>query len=275
MAIDVAPLWNYSDPALSEQRFEQALVGAPVDDAFLLRTQIARTWGLRGDFARARAVLASLEAELPERSAEAKVRHALELGRTVASPAHPPESQTAAQRERARIDYRRAFETAKAAQLDFLAIDALHMMVMVDTGPADQLAWNVKAIAYMEQSTQPDARKWEGSLRNNVGHANRLLGNYEEALRQFHLSLAAHEREGRAANVRIAHWMIARTLRDMKRFDEAIAIQLRLEREWAVAGEDDPYVFEELEQLYRATGDAVQADRCAERLRASRQRERQ
>jgi hypothetical protein len=38
-------------------------------------------------------------------------------------------------------------------------------------------------------------------------------------------------------NVRIAHWMIARTLRDMKRFDEALAIQLRLEREWAAAGD--------------------------------------
>jgi len=108
-----------------------------------------------------------------------------------------------------------------------------------------------------------------------VGHANRLLGDYDEAFRQFRLSLATHEREGRPANVRIAHWMIARTLRDMRRFDEAIAIQLRLEREWAAAGEDDPYVFEELEELYRATGDAAQADRYAERLRVARQRERQ
>ncbi len=275
MAIDVSALWSYSDPALSERRFEQALVGASADDAFILRTQIARTWGLRGDFERARAMLAPLEAELPQRSAEAKVRHALELGRTYASPAHPPETQTSEQRERARPLYLQAFEAAKAARLDFLAIDALHMMVMVDTDPADQLAWNYKAIACLEQSTQPEARRWEGSLRNNIGHANRLLGNYDEALAQFRASLAAHEREGRAANVRIAHWMIARTLRDMQRFDDAIAIQLRLEREWAAAGEDDPYVFEELEQLYRTTGDAAQADRYGERLRAARQRERQ
>lgn len=274
MAIDVSALWTYSDPALSEQRFEQALVGASPDDAFVLRTQIARTWGLRGDFERARTVLAPLEAELPQRSAEAKVRHALELGRTYASAAHPPETQTREQRERARPLYLQAFETAKAARLDRLAIDALHMMVMVEDDPADQLAWNTKAIAYMEQSTQADARKWEGPLRNNVGHAQRLLGNHDEALRQFRLSLAAYERDGGAANVRIAHWMIARTLRDMKRFDEAIAIQLRLERELAAAGEDDPYVFEELEQLYRATGDAAAADRYAERLRAARQRER-
>nr|HET7857576.1 tetratricopeptide repeat protein [Caldimonas sp.] len=275
MAIDVSALWTFSDPALSEQRFQQALADASPDDAFILRTQIARTWGLRGDFERARATLAPLEAELPKRSAEAKVRYALELGRTYASPAHPPETQTPEQRERARPLYLEAFETAKAAQLDRLAIDALHMMVMVDSDPADQLAWNIKAITYLEQSTQADARKWEGSLRNNIGHAQRLLGNYDEALRQFHLSLAAHERDGGPVNVRIAHWMIARTLRDMKRYDEAIAIQLRLEREWAAAGKDDPYVFEELEQLYRATGDVARADRYAERLRGARQRERQ
>jgi len=66
-----------------------------------------------------------------------------------------------------------------------------------------------------------------------VGHANRLPGDHDEALRH------------------------------------------RLEREWAAAGEDDPYGFEELEELYRATGDAAQADRYGERSRAARQRERQ
>jgi len=69
--------------------------------------------------------------------------------------------------------------------------------------------------------------------------------------------------------------MIARTYRDMQRFDDAIAIQLRLEREFADAGEPDPYVFEELEALYRATGDSARADVYAERLRDLRQRERQ
>jgi tetratricopeptide (TPR) repeat protein len=275
MTIDVSRLWNYGDPALSARRFEEALAGASADDAFILRTQIARTWGLRRDFERARAILAQLEPELSQRSAEAKVRYALELGRTYASAAHAPETMTAEQRGLGRVQYLRAFETAKAAQLDNLAIDALHMMVYVDTDPADQLAWNYKALAYLEHSSQPDARKWEGSLRNNAGEASRVAGNYDEALRQFRLSLAAYDRTGNPVNVRIAHWMIARTLRDMKRFDEAIAIQLRLEREFDDAGEPDPYVFEELEQLYRATGNVSEAGRYAERLRESRQRERQ
>ena len=61
----------------------------------------------------------------------------------------------------------------------------------------------------------------------------------------------------------------------MQGFDDAIANQLRLEREYADWGESDPYVFEELEQLYRATGDAARAEGYGERLRAARQRERQ
>ena len=83
----------------------------------------------------------------------------------------------------------------------------------VDAEPADQLAWDEKALAYMEASSQEEAKKWEGSLRNNLGYAYHLAGRYDEAIAQFRLSLAAYERSGRAANARIAHWMIARTLR--------------------------------------------------------------
>ena len=53
--------------------------------------------------------------------------------------------------------------------------------------------------------------------------------------------------------------MVAWTLRALARDDEALAIQLRLERECAAAGAPDPYVFEELAALYRARGDAAQA----------------
>ena len=119
----------------------------------------------------------------------------------------------------------------------------------------------------MEASSQEEAKKWEGSLRNNLGYAYHLAGRYDEALAQFRLSLAAHERSGRAANVRIAHWMIARTLRFQGKVQEAIAIQLRLEREWNEAGQPDPYVFEELEKLYRDAGNAALADAYAAKLR--------
>ena len=271
MAIDVAPLWNYSDPAGSEKRFRDALATASGDDAIELETQIARTWGLRRDFEQARRILAGVAPRVAGAGASAQVRYHLELGRTWASPAHAPGQVDAEAREKARAAYLAAFEKAKAAGLDFLAVDALHMMVEVDTAPAEQLAWDEKAIAYMEASRDPEAKKrWEGSLRNNLGYAYHLAGRYDEAVAQFRLSRAAHERNGRAANVRIADWMIARTLRFQGKAQEALAIQLRLEREWDAAGEPDPYVYEELEALYRQAGDAARADAYAARLKASR-----
>ena len=270
MAVDIQALWDHSKPELSEQRFREALKTAGSEEALLLQTQIARTHGIRKDFARAREILGAIEPQATSASPQVQARYFLELGRTYASATHAQEAVTPEQRELARANYMRAFEVARAARLDDLAIDALHMMAFVDTEPKAQLEWDLKALAHMEGSDQPDAKKWEASLRNNVGYARHLMGEYDEALRQFRLSLAAHERAGRPRNVRVAHWMIAWTLRAQRRFDEAIAIQLRLEREWDDAGEPDPYVFEELEHLYRATGDAVRAETYAAKLRATR-----
>ena len=270
MALDLSSLWDYGNPALSEQRFRDAVKTASTDDALIFQTQIARTYGIRKDFERARDVLASIKDEVKNGSAQAQVRYLLELGRTYASTTHPPEAQTPENKKMARSLFMRAFDAAENARLDDLAIDALHMMVTVDTEPVDQLAWNLKALAYMEASSQPLAKKWEASLRNNVGYAQHLLGQYDEALVNFKLSLAAHERLGSVRSVRIAHWMIAWTLRAQGKFQEAIDIQLRLEREWGQAGDPDPYVFDELEHLYRATNDTVQADLYAMKLRISK-----
>jgi tetratricopeptide (TPR) repeat protein len=178
----------------------------------------------------------------------------LELGRTFASTTHTKDTQTPDDLEVARDLFLRAHKLAASANLDFLAIDALHMMPCVDREPDRQLEWNERALAYMEHSDQAEAKKWEASLRNNVGYAKHLKGEYEAALEQFQLSRAAHERANRIRNVRIADWMIAWTFRAQKKYAEALAIQLELERDWDADGDPDPYVFEELEHLYRAIG---------------------
>ncbi len=144
------------------------------------------------------------------------------------------------------------------------------MMPVVDTEPTLQLQWNEKALAYLEKSSQADAKRWEASLRNNVGYARHLMGEYNEALRQFRLSLSAHERAGNVQAVRIAYWMIAWTYRAQHRYTEAIDIQLRLELEWDEAGDPDPYVFEELEHLYRAIDNKEKESRYRDRFEASK-----
>ena len=267
--MDVSKLWDFNQPELSEERFRSALSTASADDGLILQTQIARTYGLRQRFPRAQEILAEIEPQIQGASVEAQVRYYLELGRTYSSATHSRESQTTEVKELARSAYMRAFELAQKGELDGLAIDALHMMAFVDTAPEDQIEWNRKAIALMQSSTQEEAKKWEGSLHNNTGYALHLLGRYEEALVEFRLALAAHERDGNPQKIRIAHWMIAWTLRALGQLDEAIEIQLRLEKEWDEARGPDPYVFEELELLYQAIGNQEKAEFYAARRKAA------
>lgn len=269
MMADILMLWDFGKPELSEQRFRSALATASADETLILQTQIARTYGIRRDFSQAQKILAELEPQIQNANDEVKVYYYLELGRTYSSATHSPESQTVEVKELARSAYMRAFELAKNGKLDSLAIDALHMMALVDTAPNEQVEWNRKAITLMHASPQQDAKKWEGSLRNNLGYALHLLGHFEDALLEFKLALAARERDGSPHAVRIAQWMIAWTLRALGSLDKAIDIQLRLEREWDEAGEPDPYVFEELELLYRALNNEEKADHYAARRKGT------
>ena len=269
MAIDLNPLWNFDNPGQSEQRFRAALATATGDDAIILQTQIARSYGLRGDFTKAREILKSLEPQLPAAGAEARARHSLELGRTYASATHPPDSQTPEAKDRARAAYKQAYEIAKRGELDGLAVDALHMLAFVDTEPADQLKWGQEALAIAQASSQPAAKKWEASLRNNIGYALYQLGRYDEALDQFKQAVVLREKGEDVQAKRIAQWMVGWTLRALNRTDEALEIQLRLEREREAAGAPSPYVFEELELLYRTNGDQRRADHYAELKKAA------
>lgn len=265
MAIDLTPLWDFSRPDISEQRFRAALKGASSDDALILQTQIARTYGLRKDFKTAREILQSIEPQIATAGAEAKTRYYLELGRTYASAAHTAEQQTPQARESARAAYQRALDEARAGQLDGLAIDAIHMMAFIDAAPADQLKWGQQALAIVEASSQTAAKRWEASIRNNIGYSLHQLGRYDEALQQFQLALVLRERGTDAEATRAAHWMIAWTLRALGRNDEALQIQLRLDREAEAAGQPDPFVLEELETLYRARGDVERAQHYQQR----------
>lgn len=267
-ALDLDALWNFRDPAASEARFRAALVGASPDEAFILKTQIARSFGLRGQFDDARALLAEIAPELARVSPEGQVRHALELGRSLASAKHAPADLSAETKAAARAHFARALQLARAAKLDGLAIDAIHMMAFVDTAPLEQLHWAQEALAVVERSTQAAAKRWEASIRNNLGYALHQQQRYAEALREFEAALKLREREGQREQVAVARWMIAWTLRAMGRHDEALALQLRLERENDAAGLPDAYVYEELEALYLAAGDKLRAATYAAKRRA-------
>lgn len=266
-ALDVDALWDRSSAAASEQRFRQALESARGDEALILQTQIARTYGLRRDFERARSILKEIEPRIAAAGAEAQTRYFVELGRTYASAVHTPADVTPQNREAARQAFLQAIKTARAGRLDGLAVDAIHMMAFVDTTPADALRWGEQALAVIESSDQPAAKRWEASIRKNVGYALHQLGRYDDALDEFRKALALREKGNDARATRTARWMIAWTLRALKRNDEAVEMLLQLEREGDLAGQPDPFVFQELEIHYRARGDAPRAQHYADRRR--------
>ena len=191
--------------------------GATGDDAIILKTQIARTHGLRADFDRSRAILREVEPSIAAAGPEARTRYWLELGRTYASGRHEASQVTPDARRQAREAYDKALEVSRAAGLDALAIDALHMFAFVDTAPADQLAWSRKALAVVEASSQPAAKRWEASIRNNIGESLFDLGRHEEALAEFRHALALREKGTNAGATRHAREQVTRTLKALGR----------------------------------------------------------
>lgn len=269
-AVDLRALWDFANPVASEQRFQAALAAAQGDDALVLKTQIARTHGLRGDPQRARAVLKEMHTALEGAGDEPRVRWLLEWGRSWISATTRPEERTPEALAAARTAYLQAWERAEAAALHGLAVDAVHMLAFVDDTPADQLTWANRALAIAQASTQPEAQRWLATLRHNRGLALKALGRLDEALADFRQVMALRQQQGDARNIRIAHWTIAFTLRAQGRLGEALQIQQRLEQELDAAGQRDEYVYEELALLHRALGDSQRAEHYTQRLNATR-----
>jgi tetratricopeptide (TPR) repeat protein len=149
----------------------------------------------------------------------------------------------------------------------------VHMMAFVDDAPAEQLRWNQQALAMVLASTQADGRRWEASIRNNLGMSLHSLGRHADSLPHYERALALREAAGASARqVYVARWLWARALRLAGRLDEALAQQTWLEGQMHVVGDPDPFVFEELELIHRARGDATRAEAYAERLAAARRK---
>lgn len=241
-------LWNYGDPAGTEATFRA--LGDEHPDAgrgwrLELRTQIARALGLQQRFDEAHAELDAVDAELREGDDRVCVRAWLERGRAHNSSGAP---------ETARPLFERAWTLAREVGEDALAVDAAHMVAIVAASPEEALAWNERALAHAEASDDPGARRWLGSLYNNVGWTHHGAGRLDEAHAAFDRSRAAFEELGAAPRVRIARWAMARTRRSQERYEEALAQQRALLEELEALGETDGFVFEELGENLLALG---------------------
>ena len=233
--IDPRPLWDFDDPAASGERFLDAAEHADEPDRTSWLTQYARALGLQEQYDAATEVLDGLHSDAPE----AATYLAIERGRVLRSSGRVEES---------RPHFDRAAALAEAGGLEALRVDALHMVALA--APEDeQLALNEAALVVARSSTDRRARDWDASLLNNIGMAHADAGDFDAALTAFEQALAARERIGDPATIRVAKWMIGWALRNLGRRDEALAIQRDLKSEFEAAGETDEYVDEELALL--------------------------
>ena len=233
--IDPRPLWDFDDPAASGERFLDAAHQAAEPERTCWLTQYVRALGLQEQYAEAVKVLDQLDSDDPE----AATYLALERGRVLNSSGHPDD---------ARPLFESAAEAASGAGLEALHVDALHMVAIV--APQDQqLGLNRAALAVARAATDQVARDWDASLLNNIGMTYADAGDHESALAAFEEALSARERIGDPGNVRVARWMVAWSLRNLGRRDEALEIQAALKAELDSIGDSDPYVDEELALL--------------------------
>ena len=206
-------LWNFGDPAASEAKFREAIANGAGDEG---KTQLARSLGLQRKFDDAQAVLDSIS--LDSASAIVQVRHALESGRV---------RNSSGRKEEAIPYFESALKLAEAADLEFYAIDAAHMLGIACEGEAG-LDWNLRAIAMADAAKTDRARNWLGSLLNNTAWSMHDLGRFEEALDLFQKAAEFREQQGNAETIHIAHWAVGRCLRSLGRHEEALAIQRRI-----------------------------------------------
>lgn len=235
---DFDQLWNYDQPAETEQRFRELIPVLQHDSTRYaeLLTQIARTQSLQHQFDAAHNTLEQAQNLLSPDQPRGTIRYLLERGRTLNSSGHPEQAQPL---------FLEAWQKARDNHEDFYAIDAAHMMGIV-APKEQQLAWELKALRLTETTVDQRAKRWAGSLCNNIGWTYYDQQEFELALTYFYQAQKHWQTAQRDKNVLIARWCIAKTLRAMQRVEEAVAIQCDLLVEYEQRGENSYYVYEEV-----------------------------
>ena len=252
--MDIDALWHYDNPTLSEEKFRAALDTVQGVERLELQTQIARTYSLRKQFDEAHTILDEVEKQLEESTPKATIRYLLERGRAYNS---------SGKVDIARQHFIDAWEKGQEPELTGLAVDAAHMVAITHGGSAEGIAWNQKAIALAESSSDPKAKGLLAALFNNVAWDLFDLGRSEEALGYFRKAESAWEARARPKNIHIAKWSVARCLRSLEKHQEALTILFDLEEK--SQGTHNGFVYEELAENLLILDDQDKAQNYAQK----------
>ena len=250
---DFDSLWDYDHPDASERKFRELLPSAldSRDFPYLtqLLTQIARAEGLQRKFQDAHETLDRVEKGLDKTDDKTRVRYLLERGRVFNS---------SGKRDEARPLFSQALDLAVKTKDNFNAVDAAHMIAIAE--PTEkQLQWNLKALDLAENSADEKARKWKGSLYNNIGWTYFEQEQYEESLLMFEKAQEFQEQQGDPTKIMIAKWCVAKTLRMMDHTEEALEMQRDLYEQYQAAGRRSGYVYEEIAECLTVMGQEQEA----------------
>ncbi|MFM7773491.1 MAG: hypothetical protein ACKO9V_01435, partial [Candidatus Kapaibacterium sp.] len=179
----------------SRQRFLHAMdrddVRADTELLVEMRTQVARTFSLRGEYADAHALLDEVERALRETAnrdmPRAHTRYLLERGRCLRS---------AGDAEASLPFFREAEEKATENMLWRLAIDAVHMLALAEATPGERIAGNLRGLAMVKE--HPEEHGWTWALFNNLGEEYLATEEYPKAIETFS-ALAEYQKERNGA----------------------------------------------------------------------------
>ncbi len=222
---DFDKLWDYNDPAETEKKFREFLPAAEKgkDKGYYIEllTQIARTNSLRKKFTEAHEILDKAMKLIRAEHVVPRIRYMLERGRAYNS---------SGEFEKARELFLAAYQQADKYSEDNLAIDAVHMLGIVDKGE-DSLKWNELAIEMAERTTDEKAKGWLGPLYNNTGWTYFDMKELDKAMELHKKNVEYHTQRNNKQSISIAKWSVARILREMGKVDEALKQQLELRKE--------------------------------------------
>lgn len=202
---------------------------------------------MQGKFDDCRATLDAVEKRLTDALPVAQIRYLLERGRAFNSANLPSEAKPL---------FRAAWEKAGEAKDTGYAIDAAHMLAIVEADPNAQMQWNLNAMRCAEQD--PAQRRWLPSVLNNLGEAFRVLREYEKALDCFENRARWLRELGKEIDIYTKE-DIARMNRLLGRLDAALSMIEPVALELKSNKQPDGYISAEYGQCLAAMGRSAEA----------------
>jgi len=246
----IQSVWNWNDLLATRKAFIELLDvserAGNLSYYWQLKTQIARTHSLLEEFALAHKVLDEVATVINKNFPLVKTRYFLERGRTFNS---------AGKKQKARLLFFQAYKSSFMTKSDYLTVDAAHMAAIAGADLEEKEKWYFLGVHLALNSRQNGVIGWMRPLLNNMGWDYVNYRQFEKAHNIFKMGLAFNQKIENIYGIYWSKLSIGRALRGLHKLGEALNMQLGLLN----SESDDPYLFEEIAEIYLALNNHGQA----------------